>query len=351
MPTLFDPIQVGDLSLPNRIFMAPMTRSRASDDGVPTEPVPLYYSQRAGAGLIVSEATNVSAMAKGYDRTPGMFTDAQVAGWRKVTDAVHAAGGRIFSQLFHTGRVAVPDLLPEGAEPVAPSAIAINGKNYTDAGPKPFVVPRPLGTEEIPAIAAEFAAAAKRALAAGFNGVELHAASGYLVHQFLDAAANQRTDLYGGPVENRVRFLLQALDDMIAVAGAGRVGVKVSPQIKFNDIVEPDAEAVYDYLARELSRRNIAYLHVARMGEFDWHAFLRPRFSGIYAAGGGIDQAKGEAMLAAGDADVIVYGKPFVANPDLLHRFRNGAELAKSDSATYYSRGTKGYTDYMPFGG
>jgi N-ethylmaleimide reductase len=348
VPSLFDPIKVGALALPNRMFMAPMTRSRADDNGVPTEPVPLYYAQRTSAGLIISEATNVSAMAKGYDRTPGMFSAAQVAGWRKVTDAVHTAGGRIFSQLFHTGRVALPDLLPGGAQPVAPSAIAIKGQNYTDAGPKSFVVPRALETEEVPAVAAEFGTAAKNALAAGFDGVELHAASGYLVHEFLDAAANIRTDIYGGSVENRVRFLLQALDGMIAVAGAERVGVKVSPQIKFNDVVEPDAEIVYPYLAHELSRRRIAYFHVTRMGEFDWHALLRPRFAGIFAAGGGFNQARGEALLAAGGADVIVFGKPFIANPDLPHRYRQGIELAKPDSATYYSRGTKGYTDYVP---
>ena len=351
MPSLFDPIQVGDLALPNRIFMAPMTRSRADDDGVPTEPVALYYSQRASAGLIISEATNVSAMAKGYDRTPGMFDAAQVAGWRKVTDAVHAAGGRIVSQLFHTGRVALPDLLPGGAQPLAPSAIAINGQNYTDAGPKPFVVPRALATEEVPAVAAEFAIAARHALAAGFDGIELHAASGYLVHQFLDAAANQRNDLYGGSVENRARFLLQTLDGMIAIAGASRIGVKVSPQIQFNDVVEPDAESVYLYLAQELSRRGIAYFHVARMGEFDWHALLRPCFEGVFAAGGGLDQAKGEAMLAAGATDVVVYGKPFIANPDLPHRYRRGVDVAKADSATYYSRGSKGYTDYSPAAG
>jgi N-ethylmaleimide reductase len=351
VPSLFEPIQVGELALPNRIFMAPMTRSRADDAGVPTEPVAVYYAQRASAGLIISEATNVSPMAKGYDRTPGMFNAAQVAGWRTVTNAVHAAGGRIFSQLFHTGRVALPDFLPGGAQPVAPSAIAIKGQNYTDAGPKPFVIPRPLATEEIPAIVAEFAAAVQHALAAGFDGVELHAASGYLVHQFLDGAANVRTDLYGGSVENRARFLLQVLDGMIAVAGAARVGIKVSPQIKFNDVVEPDAESTYPYLVQELSRRRIAYFHVARMGAFDWHALLRPRFAGIFAAGGGLDQAKGEAILAAGGADVVVYGKPFIANPDLLLRYRRGIEIAKADSATYYSRGTKGYTDYMPTDG
>lgn len=348
MPSLFDPIKVGDTTLPNRIFMAPMTRSRADDAGVPTEPVPLYYAQRASAGLIISEATNVSAMAKGYVSTPGLFIEAQVAGWRRVTDAVHAAGGRIAAQLFHTGRVALPDFLPGGAQPVAPSAIAINGQNYTAAGPKPFVVPRPLTTEEVPGVAAEFATATRHALAAGFNGVELHSASGYLVHQFLDAAANLRTDIYGGSIENRTRFLLEALDGMITVAGAGRVGVKVSPQIKFNDVVEPDAESVYPYVADQLSRRRIAYFHVTRPGAFDWHALLRPCFTGIYAAGGGLDQAKGEAMLAAGSADVIVYGKPFIANPDLPRRYRDGLDLTTADSATYYSGGTKGYTDYPP---
>ncbi len=346
MTTLFDTLQLGALTLPNRMVMAPMTRSRADDEGVPTEIMATYYAQRADAGLIISEATYVSANAKGYSRTPGLHTAAQVAGWRKVTDAVHAKGGRIFAQLFHTGRVAVPPLLPAGVEPVAPSAIAIKGKNYTDFGPIDYVTPRALEASEIPAIAAEFGAAARNALEAGFDGVELHAASGYLVHQFLDASINHRTDSYGGGVANRLRFALEALDAIIAAVGAARTGVKISPRIKFNDVVEPDAEEVYPQLAREFSARGIAYLHGAKQGAYDVHEAVRPQFNGHYFAGAGLDQASGSAMLASGSAEAIVYGKLFISNPDLPRRFREGLPLAADDPKTHYAKGPQGYLDY-----
>ena len=346
MPSLFSPLTLGPITLPNRIVMAPMTRSRNDDAGVPTQIMAEYYGQRASAGLIICEATCVSPMAKGYSRIPGLHNDAQAAGWRKVTDAVHAKGGRIFAQLFHTGRVAVPPLLPNGAQPVSPSAIAINGKNYTDFGPVDFVVPRALETDEASGVAAEFGAAAKNALAAGFDGVELHAASGYLVQQFLDAAINTRTDRYGGSVANRARFLLEALDSMIAVAGADRVGIKISPRIKFNDVTEPDAEEVYPYLARELSARKIAYLHGAKQGAYDVHEIIRPLFNGCYFAGSGFDKAAGEAMLAGGGADAIVYAKLFIANPDLPRRLRDNLALAEGDAKTHYSKGPEGYSDY-----
>ena len=233
---LFTPLQAGDLTLPNRIIMAPMTRSRADDAGIPHEKTPIYYRQRASAGLILSEAINVSAMAKGYPRTPGLWTDEQVQGWRKVTDTVHQAGGRIFAQLFHTGRIALPDFLPDHAQPVAPSAIAAQGQGYTLTGMKPYVTPRALETEEIPGIIAEFVNATRRALEAGFDGVELHAASGYIVQQFLTTNANARTDSYGGSMENRARFLLETIDGMIGAAGAHRTGIKLSPQMPFNDV-------------------------------------------------------------------------------------------------------------------
>jgi N-ethylmaleimide reductase len=347
MTTLFDPIRLGAVDLPNRIIMAPMTRSRAGNaDGVPLDIVATYYQQRASAGLIISEATNVSAMAKGYVRTPGLYSEAQVAGWRTVTDAVHKAGGRIFAQLFHTGRVALPDFLPGNAQPVAPSAIAIQGKNYTDAGMKDHVVPRALELAEIPAVAQEFATATQHALNAGFDGVELHAASGYLVQQFLAAGSNTRTDAYGGSAENRARFLLQALDGMIAVAGKDRVGIKLSPQMPFNGVSEPDAESVYPYVVSELSRRQIAYLHVARTNAIDWHALLRPQFTGPYLAGAGFDGATAKAMLTSGGADAIVFGALFLANPDLPKRLRHDAALNAPDQATFYGGGEKGYIDY-----
>jgi N-ethylmaleimide reductase len=346
MPTLFDSLRLGPLTLPNRIVMAPMTRSRADDAGAPTDIVATFYAQRASAGLLISEATYVSLGAKGYSRIPGLHSAVQTAAWRKVTDGVHAAGGRIFSQLFHTGRVAVPQLLPQGVAPVAPSAIAIKGKNYTDLGPIDYVVPRALETSEISGIVAEYESAARNALAAGFDGIEVHAASGYLPHQFLDSTINQRTDRYGGSVENRCRFVLEVLDAVIGVAGADRVGIKVSPRIKFNDVVEPDAEAVYPHLARELSARKIAYLHGAKQGAYDVHTDMRPHFKGLYFAGSGFEKQSGEALLAAGGADAIVYGKLFISNPDLPRRFRENAALADGDSKTHYSKGPQGYIDY-----
>jgi N-ethylmaleimide reductase len=346
MTSLFDTLPLGPITLKNRIVMAPMTRSRNDDHGCPTDIMATYYAQRASAGLILSEATYVSAMGKGYSRIPGLHSEAQVAAWRKVVDAVHARGGKIFAQLFHTGRVAVPQLLPGGAQPVAPSAIAINGKNFTDFGPIDYVVPRALETSEIPGIAKEFGAVANNALAAGFDGVELHAASGYLVHQFLDPTINTRADSYGGSVANRSRFLLEAMDSIIAAAGKERVGIKLSPRIKFNDVVEPDAEDVYPHLARELSARGIAYLHVAQQGAYEAHKTLRPLFKGPYFAGSAFDKASGEALLASGGADAIVYGKLFIGNPDLPRRFRDGLPLAESDPKAYYAKGPEGYSDY-----
>ena len=346
MPSLFDPLKVGALTLPNRIVMAPMTRSRNDDNGVPTSIMATYYSQRASAGLIISEATYVSPGGKGYSRIPGLHSQAQVEGWKAVTKAVHDAGGRIFAQLFHCGRVSVPVLLPPGVEPVAPSAIAINGKNYTDHGPVDFVVPRALETNEIAGIVADFATAAKNAIAAGFDGVELHAASGYLVHQFIDGSINQRTDQYGGSPENRIRFAVEIIDALMAAVGKDRVGIKVSPGIKFNDVKDPDADAVYPLLAKALSDRKIAYLHGAKQGAWDVHAGMRPLFDGLYFAGTGLTQATGEALLTEGKADAIVYGNLFISNPDLPHRFKDGLPLAPGDSKTHYSKGPEGYTDY-----
>ena len=346
MTSLFDPLALGPITLANRLIMAPMTRSRADADGVPTDLMATYYAQRASAGLMITDATYVSPNAKGYSRTPGLHNAAQVAGWRKVTDAVHAKGGRIFVQLYHTGRVSVPPMLPEGMQPVAPSSIAIKGKNYTDFGPIDFVTPRALELNEIAGVAAEFGGAARNALEAGFDGVELHAASGYLVHQFLDSSSNHRTDAYGGSVANRVRFALEAVDAIIGAVGADRTGVKISPRIKFNDMTDPDAEEVYPHLARELSARGIAYLHGGLQGAYPVHEAIRPIFKGAYFAGAGLDQAKGAAMLEQGGADAIVYGKLFISNPDLPRRFRDGLPLAADDPKTHYGKGPEGYTDY-----
>ena len=346
MSTLFDPLKIGSIELTNRMVMAPMTRSRADNEGVQPPYVAEYYAQRASTGLLITEATNVSPMAKGYVRTPGIYTDAQIESWQAVTKAVHDKGGKIFMQLFHTGRIALPDFLPGNVQPVAPSAVPAKGQNYTDEGMKPFVTPRELTREEIRAIVHEFATASKNAISAGFDGAELHAASGYLVQQFLTTNANLRTDEYGGTIENRTRFLFEVLDAMIAVVGNERVGVKFSPQMKFNDIEEIDADAVYPFIVECLNERELAYIHVGDFTGGEWHAKLRPLYRGVFFAGGGFTKERGQALLESGGADAIVYGTPHVANPDLLERFRRNAPLNVPDQTTFYTPGERGYTDY-----
>jgi len=347
MSQLFTPVHVGRYHLQNRLVMAPMTRSRADDAGVQGDLAATYYAQRAGAGLIVSEATNVSAMGRGYVRTPGIFTDAQVAAWKRVTDAVHARGSRIFVQLWHCGRISHPSLLPEGALPVAPSAIRAAGQTWTHSGLQDFVTPRELSVAEIAGIVEDFRRATARALAAGFDGVELHAASGYLPEQFLSSGSNQRRDEYGGSVANRSRFVLEVLAAMVAEAGGDRVGIKISPEMGFNDIVDATPQETYIYLVEQLRRLDLAYLHVALFGtSVDYHALLRPRFDGAYLVGGGLDQASAEALLTEGRADATVFGGTFLANPDLPERFRSGAALNAPDKATFYTPGAQGYTDY-----
>jgi N-ethylmaleimide reductase len=347
MATLFDSLKLGNIELKNRIIYAPMTRSRANDEGVQPEIAVEYYTQRASAGLIITEAVNVSPMAKGYVRTPGIYTAEQIESWRKVTDSVHAQGGKIFMQIFHTGRIALPDFLPGNQTPVAPSPVKANGQNYTDEGMKDFVEPRELTIEEIKATVEDFAAAAKNAIEAGFDGVELHGANGYLVQQFLSSNVNKRTDEYGGTFENRARFLFEVLDAMITEIGKEQVGVRLSPGGEFNDIKETDAAELYDYVIAELNKRDLVYLH---LGTFDqhknWHPVLRPVYEGTYFAGVGFDKDSGEKLLEAGGADAIVYGTKFLANPDLPERFAKNAELNKPDESTFYTPGEKGYTDY-----
>jgi N-ethylmaleimide reductase len=346
MPTLFDPLRVGEIELDNRIVMAPMTRSRADDAGVQAPYAAEYYRQRASAGLVITEATNVSPLAKGYVRTPGIYTAEQVESWRAVADAVHARGGRVFMQVFHTGRIALPDFLPEGERPVAPSAVRAKGQNYTDAGMKEFVTPREITVEEIRQTVRDFGAAAANAVSVGFDGVELHAASGYLVQQFLSTNVNQRGDEYGGSIENRARFLFEALDAMTAAAGASRVGVKFSPRMPFNDIEETDAEELYTYVLERLNGRGLAYVHVGDFTGEGWHAKLRPVYGGVYFAGAGLTKEAGEELLASGLADAVVYGTKFIANPDLPERFRRGVPLSEPDQTTFYTPGERGYTDY-----
>jgi N-ethylmaleimide reductase len=346
MPTLFDRLQVGNMELNNRIIMAPMTRSRANDEGVQPPYAAEYYGQRASAGLIITEAANISPLAKGYVRTPGIYTDAQIESWRPVTESVHARGGRIFLQIFHTGRIALPDFLPAGEQPLAPSAVRAKGQNYTDEGMKEFVTPREITREEIVETVRDFANAATNAIAAGFDGVELHSASGYIVQQFLATNANLRTDEYGGSIENRTRFLFAVLDAMIAAVGSERVGVKFSPRIPFNDIEETDADVVYPYIIEHLNERKLAYVHVGDFTGEGWHARLRPVYNGVYFAGGGFTKESGEALLAEGHADAIVYGAKLLANPDLPERFKRNASLNEPDQATFYVPGEHGYTDY-----
>src|ERR1700686_1814119 len=346
MPTLFDPIRIGNIELDNRIIMAPMTRSRANDEGIQPPFAVEYYGQRASAGLIITEATNISPMAKGYVRTPGIYGDEQIQSWRPVTDSVHARGGKIFLQVFHTGRIALPDFLPGHAQPLAPSTVRATGQNYTDAGMKEFVTPREITREEIAQTVRNFATAARNAIPAGFDGVELHSASGYLVQQFLSTNANLRTDEYGGSIENRTRFLFEVLDAMISAAGRERVGVKFSPRMPFNDIEEADADVMYPYILERLNDRKMAYVHVGDYTGEGWHAKLRPIYQGAYFAGASFTKESGEALLAQDGADAIVYGTKFLANPDLPERFKRNVPLNEPDQSTFYVPGEHGYTDY-----
>jgi N-ethylmaleimide reductase len=347
MKQIFTPVRIGRITLSNRIVMAPMTRSRADDAGVPTDLVPVYYGQRAGAGLIITEGVFPTAMGKGYVRTPGIETDAQVAAWKKVTEAVHARGGRIFMQLMHCGRISHPSLLPESAQPVAPSAIKPAGQTWTGSGMQDFVTPRELSLAEIADIVEAYRLGTRRALAAGFDGVELHAASGYLPEQFLSSGSNHRQDRYGGSTANRARFVLEVLAAMKAEAGSDRVGIKLSPEMNFNDIFDANPQETYSYLVDHLHDLDLAYVHVALFGaKFDYHGLLRLRVSGAYLIGGGLVQASAEALLAEGRADAVVFGGAFLANPDLPERFREGAALDTPDKNTFYTPGAEGYTDY-----
>lgn len=347
MSQLLTPIRIGRIQASNRLVMAPMTRSRADADGVPSELTVTYYAQRASAGLIITEGVFPSAMGKGYVHTPGIETAAQVAAWKQVTEAVHAKGGRIFMQLMHCGRVSHPSLLG-GATPVAPSAIQPEGKAWTPVGQVDFVTPRELSVAEIAGVVDEYRQATRRAIEAGFDGVELHGASGYLPEQFLSSGSNQRQDAYGGSVENRARFLLEVLAALVAEAGADRVGIKLSPEMNYNSITDAAPQETYAYLVDQLRGKGLAYLHVALFGaKFDYHALLRPRFDGVYLIGSGLTQDSAEKLLAEGKADATVFGSAFLANPDLPERFRAGAALNAPDHTTFFSPPTaQGYIDY-----
>lgn len=349
MATLFDGLTIGEIELKNRVILAPMTRSRADDDGVQPDFAAEYYAQRASGGLLITEATNVSPMAKGYVRTPGAYTAEQIESWKKVTEKVHRSGGKIFLQLFHTGRIALPDFLPENQAPVAPSAVKAAGQNYTDDGMKEFVEPRELTADEIKSAVGDFAVAAKNAIQAGFDGVEIHGANGYLIQQFLSTNVNHRTDEYGGSIENKSRFLFEILDAVTEAIGSERTGLRLSPGGEFNDIAEENAEELYDYIVGKLNHYGLAYLHIGTFDQNrDWHPVLRPLYKGIYLAGVGFDKDRAENVLTDDGADAIVFGKLFLANPDLPERFRRNARLNTPDESTFYTPGEVGYTDY-PF--
>ncbi|MFC0666520.1 alkene reductase [Azotobacter chroococcum] len=351
MNPLFSPVRVGRHTLSNRMVMAPMTRSRADDAGVPSALVPTYYAQRAGAGLIITEGVFPVALGKGYVRTPGIETAEQVAAWKQVSEAVHARGGRIFMQLMHCGRISHPSLLPDGALPQAPSAIKPAGQTWTATGLADFVTPHALSVGEIASVIEGYRQAARRAVEAGFDGVELHAASGYLPEQFLSSGSNRRNDEYGGSLANRARFVLEVLSAMASEIGGDRVGIKISPEMNFNDIVDANPQETYTYLVEQLRGLDLAYLHVALFGaSTDYHALLHPLFDGSYLIGGGLDQHSAESLLADGQADAAVFGSAFLANPDLPERFRQGAALNVPNKATFYAPGAEGYIDYPAMG-
>ena len=347
---LYTPLRAGDLHPANRFVMAPMARRRAADSGAPSEHAPLYYAQRAAAGLIVTEGTAPCAAGKGSLRMPAIFDAAHVAGWRKVTDAVHAKGGSIVLQLMHSGRVAHSSRLPDGALPVAPSAVRPAGKVMAAGGMTEYEVPRALELNEIPKVVEQYAHAARCAINAGFDGVELHGASGFLPMQFLCSSTNRRTDAYGGAAANRARFTVEVLQGLAAAIGAGRVGVKLSPENPHNDISDANPVETFSTLVSAISGLGLAYLHVAvdANARADHVTLLRPLFKGAYFVGGGLTRDKASALLASGKADAAVFGVLFLANPDLPERFRLGASLNKPDFDTFYTVGPKGYTDY-PF--
>lgn len=351
------PVQVGALALPNRVVLAPLTRNRALDT-LPNALMAEYYAQRASGGLLIAEATQIVPEGQGYPNTPGIHSDAQVAGWRLVTDAVHAKGGRIVLQLWHVGRISHPSLI--GTTPIAPSAIRPAGQVYTSAGMQDYVTPRALETAELPGVVAAYVHAARQAKAAGFDAVEVHGANGYLLDQFLRSSTNHRTDAYGGSVENRARLLLEVVDAVVQVWGADRVGVRLSPVNPFNDISDADPEATFGYVASALGARGLAYLHViepvaAGHPMCSTHARLSPAlkraFGGTFIANGGYDAARADAAIAAGEADLISFGVPFLANPDLPARFAADAPLNAPDVATFYGGGAQGYTTYPALAG
>ncbi|WP_457583226.1 alkene reductase [Ensifer canadensis] len=366
MATLFDPITIGDITLKNRIVMAPLTRNR-SPKAVPNTLNATYYEQRASAGLLITEATAITQQGQGYADVPGLYTPEALDGWRRVTDAVHAKGGRIIVQMWHVGRISHDTLQPGGGKPVAPSAIRAKSKTYliNSDGTGSFAEtsePRALDISELDGIVEDYRKAARAAINAGFDGVEIHAANGYLIDQFLRSGSNQRTDAYGGSIENRARFLFQVVDAITSEIGAGRVGIRLSPVTPANDAFDPEPQPLFSYVVKNLARYPLAYIHIiegATGGPRDHQQGERPfdydALRAVYVAAGGkaawmtnngYDRDLAVETVASGEADLVAFGKPFISNPDLVERLKENAPLNAPDQATFYGGGAKGYTDY-----
>jgi N-ethylmaleimide reductase len=354
---LFEPYKLGPITLPNRLVMAPLTRNRAVAGMVPNPLATEYYGQRASAGLLITEASQVSQQGQGYQDTPGIYSKEQVAGWRKVTNRVHERGGRIFIQLWHVGRISHVSLQQDNQAPVAPSAIRANGKTFVNGTFAEVSEPRALTTEEIPGIIENFRRGAGNALEAGFDGVEIHGANGYLLDQFAKDGSNKRTDAYGGSIENRAKLMLEISKVVAAEAGAERTGIRISPVTPSNDISDSNPQPLFDYIVDHLNALKLVYIHVIEgatggprdIAPFDY-ASLRKRFKGAYVANNGYDFELANKVLAANAADLIAFGKPFLANPDLVERLKRGAPLNVPDKATFYGGGAEGYTDYPALG-
>lgn len=346
MPNLFDPLKAGAFNLRNRIIMAPLTRQRAGVERVPNALMAQYYAERAGAGMILSEATSVTPQGVGYAETPGIWSDEQVKGWKLVTKAVHDAGGTILLQLWHVGRISDPIFL-NGDLPVAPSAIAAQGHVSLVRPQREFVTPRALELDEIQGVVAAFRKGAENAKLAGFDGVEVHGANGYLLDQFLQDSTNKRTDIYGGPAENRARLMLEVVDACIEVWGADRVGMHLAPRADSHSMGDTDPAATFGYVARELGKRKIAFIAAReRVGEDSIGPLLKRAFGGVYIANEKFTKESAQEALDRGDADAVAWGQLFIANPDLVKRFESNAVLNAPVPETFYARGTEGYTDY-----
>jgi N-ethylmaleimide reductase len=354
---LFAPCQLGDLTLANRLVMAPMTRNRAGEDGVVPPMMTAHYRDRAGAGLTITESATVSPHAIGYPFTPGIYTRPQAASWVRLTNAVHSAGGRVFVQLQHCGRISHPSLQPDQAAPIAPSALRPAGQAVTYAGMQDFTTPRPLETSEIPALVAQFQHAAEMARRAGFDGVEVHAGNGYLIDQFLRDGSNRRTDEYGGSAPNRMRLLNEVLDAVTGAWPAGRVGVRLTPENSFNSMSDSDPQAHFGYHLGRLRTRGLAYVHLIEgdmttgsAGAVDYRA-LKSQFDGTYIANNGYDLDRATSAVSTGSADLVSFGAPFLANPDLVRRYRENLPLNVPDPSTFYTGGEAGYNDYPAYTG